>query len=193
MVGWGSGGLTGTVVAVAAATDALAFETRFRDLFRAAMRVAFRITGDRSVAEDLAAEAMARAYANWSKIRGSDHLDAWVRRVAANLALDVVRRRRPLAEAARREHDDLRARRTISIPFEEDAASREEVTRALAALPRRQREVLVLRYLAGLDDDELCDVLGMTASTARTHAQRGLATLRERLGVELEGAVDVRG
>jgi RNA polymerase sigma factor (sigma-70 family) len=191
MAGWGLTGVT-TVSLAASGTEVATFDERYRGLFLAAMRVAGRITGDRTAAEDLAAEAMARAFANWRKIATLPHLDAWVQRVAANLAIDHVRRRRPLAEATRREEDDVRARRTVAPPFEEASASRSSLTAALVELPRRQREVLVLRYLVGLDDEELGPWLGMSPSTARTHVQRGLATLRKKLGNDFEGIADVR-
>lgn len=191
MAGWGTGGVSTMAVPVIT-TDAATFESRYRDLFLAAMRVTGRITGDRASAEDLAAEAMARAYANWRKVSGLPHLDAWVQRVAANLAIDHVRRRRPQAEAIRREGDDVRARRTVAPGFEDDMAARSSLAQALVQLPRRQREVLVLRYLVGVEDDELGAWLGMSPSTARTHVQRGLATLRKKLGTDLEGIDDVR-
>jgi len=50
------------------------------------MRIAYRITGSRMEAEDVAAEALARAYASWARIVRLDYRDAWVMRVAANVA-----------------------------------------------------------------------------------------------------------
>ena len=69
----------------------ITFEGAFEPLRRAAYRAAYRLLGDRATAEDVAAEALARAYARWSSV--ADHAQPWVIRVATNLALDVGRRR----------------------------------------------------------------------------------------------------
>ena len=81
--------------------DEADFREAFRDLFPLAFRVAWRIVGNVTAAEDCAAEALARAYARWKKIHALNYRDAWVMRVAANLAIDVVRKKRPaIAETA---------------------------------------------------------------------------------------------
>ena len=181
-----TGGAIGAFDVPIVRADEVVFEDVYRHLFTCAMRVAVKVVGDHTNAEDIAAEALARAYANWRKVSRLPYLDAWVQRVAANLAIDTVRRRRPQTDAARRVSDDLRSRAALEI--EDAAVARESLARALAALPKRQRDVLTLRYLVGVNDDELAAQLSMTTSTLRTHAQRGLETLRARYGVDLEGA-----
>ena len=57
----------------------------------------------------------------------------------------------------------------------------ERVLAALRSLPRRQREVLALRYYLDLSEAEIADTLGISAGSVKTHAHRGLATLAERL------------
>lgn len=61
------------------------FESAYRDLFPRAAMVAYRLLGDKTAAEDVAAEALARAYARWGRIAGLAHRDGWVLRVATNL------------------------------------------------------------------------------------------------------------
>jgi DNA-directed RNA polymerase specialized sigma24 family protein len=75
------------------------FDDEFSDLARLAYRVALRILGDRSTAEDVAQESLARAYMRWTKI--SEYRQAWVARVSGNLAIDQLRRMRPSTVAAR--------------------------------------------------------------------------------------------
>src|SRR5580704_3333043 len=67
------------------------FEEVFPVLIRDAYRVAYRLLGDRSEAEDVAQEACARTYSRWSSVR--DHAEPWCVRVASNLALDTLRAR----------------------------------------------------------------------------------------------------
>jgi RNA polymerase sigma-70 factor (ECF subfamily) len=71
-------------------------------------RLSVRILGRDPAAEDVAVEALARAYARWASVSRMDKPDAWVFRVATNLALDVIRRRRPLVPPVDRcaPHDD---------------------------------------------------------------------------------------
>jgi DNA-directed RNA polymerase specialized sigma24 family protein len=68
------------------------FDDEFTDLAALAYRVAYRILGDRSSAEDIAQESLARAYLRWTKI--STYRQAWVARVSGNLAIDLIRRRK---------------------------------------------------------------------------------------------------
>ncbi len=146
------------------------FEAVYRELFTRAAKVAYRLLGDASAAEDVAAEALARAYAHWPRIQSLPYRDGWVLRVASNLAIDASRRRVP-ALAVR---DPLDAT--------EAATLRLALVGALVSLPRRQRQAVVLRYLSGLREDEVAVVLGISAGTASTHLRRGLDGMRHRLG-----------
>lgn len=161
------------------------FAEAYQPLFLDAMRLAYRITGCRATAEDVAAEAMARAFARWKQVRGLTYRDAWVMRVASNLALDTVRRRRPAErakQALERAHQDH-----VSCGSAEDlVATRLALVAALRQLPARQRDAIVLYYLGGLSEAEVSSSLGITASSVRTHLQRGLARLRTHLGNEPE-------
>lgn len=150
------------------------FEASFRDLFRIANRVAFRILFDRAAAEDVAAEAMSRAYARWPSIADAPHREAWVARVASNLALNVARRR-PVV---------LRPADTVS--HEDAAAAHVALVEALRSLPGRQRQVIVLRHLAGLSELEVAQHLGLGLGTVKTHLRRAKVALRVQIG-DLEG------
>jgi RNA polymerase sigma factor (sigma-70 family) len=146
------------------------FEEAFDDLFPRAQRLAYRILGERSAAEDVAAEAMARACLRWAKVRDLPWLDAWVLRVATNLALDAVKRRRPSPVSL------------VPDDGTDEAVLRLTMIEALHALPRRQREVLALRFLSDLSEADVAASLGISAGSVKTHTSRGLAALRLRLG-----------
>jgi len=146
------------------------FELAFADLYRLAYRVAFRILGDRPEAEDIAQEALARATLRWDKLH--DRPEGWVTRVASNLALDRYRRRRrrpPVQTGPLGIVDD----RTVE---------RSDLVTALRRLPRRQREVVVLRYLADMAEGDVARTLGCSVGSVKTHASRGLSALRRQLG-----------
>jgi RNA polymerase sigma factor (sigma-70 family) len=140
------------------------FDDEYPRLYARAYRVAFRVLGRREEAEDVAAEACARAYASWRRV--STYPEPWVARVASNLAIDAVRRRardRDLTEGTT--PDGLHEERL-------------DLQRALRALPRRQLEVVTLRYLADLSEEAVAAALGCSVGTVKTHASRGLAALR---------------
>jgi RNA polymerase sigma-70 factor (sigma-E family) len=150
----------------------LVFEDAFEDLYGRAYGVAFQLLGRRTEAEDVAQEALARAFVHWRKIRG--YAEAWVVRVAGNLAIDTWRKRRHVDEH----------RSTDDTPGVSPAPSalRIDLHQALAHLSKRQREVLVLRFLADLPEADVARVLGCSVGSVKQHASRGLATLRTSMG-----------
>jgi RNA polymerase sigma-70 factor (sigma-E family) len=145
-----------------------AFGEQFEELFAIAYRVAYRITGSRDDAVDLAQEALARAAARWPGV--ADHARAWVATVAANLAISWWRkqRRRDAERPAGDGHGSA-----------EHVAERLDLVRALGALPRRQREIVVLRYLADRSEADVAAALGCSVGSVKSQASRGLAVLRE--------------
>ena len=150
------------------------FDERADALGALAYRVGFRILGDRHDAQDLTQEALARAYARWSRVGPYD--EAWITRVATNLALGHVRAQQ---RAARRRPDPA----PPSAAPETVVAQRRELVALLQALPKRQREVVALRYLADLPEAEVAAALGCSVGTVKQHASRGLAALRAAVAV----------
>ena len=158
----------------------MSFEEAFPDLYRLAYRVSFRVLGDRGDAEDAAQEALARTHLRWSRLSGSP--EGWVVTVATNLAIDRHRRRR-------RESTASAEPLTLVDPF---LTERLDLSRAIRRLPRRQRQVVVLRYLADLSELQVADALRCSPGTVKAHASRGLAALRKHLDVsEDRGGHDV--
>ena len=170
------------------------YDEQFDALAVIAHRVAYRILGSAPDAEEIAQEALARAYVRWSKVSG--YAEPWVARVAANLALGRWRsgRRRTdlVAAAPRDERGDAGA--------DAAAALRLDLVELLTALPRRQREVVVLRFLADRSERETADALGCSIGTVKQHSHRALASLRTSLtddggpdpAAPTNGACDVR-
>ncbi|GIG01670.1 sigma-70 family RNA polymerase sigma factor [Catellatospora citrea] len=135
----------------------------------AVFRAVLAAGGDRAGAEDAVAEAYARAYARWETVREHPNPLAWVLRVALNVRRSVWRRLR---------------REVLGDPPEQSAAGLEPdggLRRELAALPRRQREVVALRLLADLSVAETAALLGITEGSVNTHLHRAVQALRHRL------------
>ncbi len=125
-------------------------------------------------AEDAVQEAFARASVRWERIRDYDHPDAWVRRVAFNLAVSSLRStRRKLAAYGR-----VGPPRPAPPPSEEAVM----LDQALRRLPRRHREVLVLHYLADLPVEEIARVLKIPAGTVKGRLYRARTALERELG-----------
>jgi RNA polymerase sigma factor (sigma-70 family) len=143
------------------------FEESYDSMRRSAYRAAYRLLGQRAPAEDVAGEALARAYSRWSSV--SAHAEAWVVKVATNLALDIGRQR---ARAARR-HQELIDEQPI-----DNVEMRLDLQAALRALPRRQREVVALRFLGDFSEQATAAALGLSIGTVKSHAARGLSRLR---------------
>jgi RNA polymerase sigma-70 factor (sigma-E family) len=151
--------------------DDPSFDECFDALRRAAYRAAYRLLGERDTADELAAEAVARAYSRWSAISG--HAVPWTITTATNLALDLARRRA-------RAHN-ARWQLVEQVAPDPRVEERLDLVRALQRLPRRQREVVALRYLGDLSEQQTAVALGIDVGTVKTHASRGLAALRRTM------------
>jgi RNA polymerase sigma-70 factor (sigma-E family) len=142
----------------------------------ALLRYAAVLTGDRHLAQDLVQDALIRTHDRWSRVESADRPDAYVRRIVVNLYLSWRRRaavRRTTLTA------DGQPPHGRTVPGPADAhAERDALWGRLAALPPRQRAVLVLRYYEDLADADIAAVLGCSAATVRGHAFRALAALR---------------
>ncbi len=148
------------------------FQGRFPELLALAYRVAYRILGDRDDAHDIAAETLTRAFARWGSVR--DGAAPWVVTVAGRAAIDLVRRR----STARRHL----SRELAPAHHDDEPDVRLDLQQALMALPRRQREVVVLRFVADRSERETADALGLSLGTVKSHSSRGLSALRGVLG-----------
>lgn len=157
------------------ATSRVSVEDVFRLHYPALVRLAVLLGA--ADAEDVTAEAFVRLHARRLLLRDPDRAAAYLRSTVVNLCRSAHRR----ATVARRRQP----------PADPPAASAEqlamlgedhrEVIAALNGLPPRQREALVLRYWAGLDDAAIAAAMGVSAGTVRAHVSKGLAALRHGL------------
>ncbi len=152
-----------------------AFEDLFTEEFDVCASVAGRICGSIALGEDVAMDAFARAWASWRRIRLYRRPGAWLMRVTVNRAIDVARRATP----------DVRP--TIVPDLADQVVSSIDLATALESLSPRQREVVALRYLIGLSEDEVAQPLGVSRGSVKTHANRGLNGLRGGLSATSEG------
>jgi RNA polymerase sigma-70 factor (sigma-E family) len=148
------------------------FAAEFDRLFDRAYAVARRLIGDPTAAEDVAAEALTRTYVHWSRVRSFEYRDAWVARVATNLAIKASRHRPAGRASATQDPSDATTLRLALVE-------------ALARLPRRQREAVALRYLADLTINDVALTLGVSTGTVKQSVHRALRTLRDQLGTDL--------
>lgn len=146
------------------------------------LRAVYAAVGDRSLAEELTAEAFARAFASWRKVARHPAPRAWVVRTALNTHVSWWRRRR--REVAWDDGHDPADGSTGSTGI--DA----QVLAAVKALPARQREVVALRIFLDLDTETTARTLGIAPGTVTAHLSRATAALRGRLtpATELESA-----
>jgi RNA polymerase sigma-70 factor (sigma-E family) len=151
-------------------------QTEFADFFQAnwkpCLRALVAVVGSPALAEDQAAEAFAKAWASWPRLRRHPAPQAWVVRTALNTRASWWRRRRnelPLAD-----HE-------LPTAGDPDGGLDATLLTAIWRLPRRQREVIALRIFLDLDTTTIARQLGVEAGTVRMHLSRGVTALRHEL------------
>jgi RNA polymerase sigma-70 factor (sigma-E family) len=132
--------------------------------------------GDVAAAEDLVQNTLVRTYVSWNRVRDPGLRDAYVRRIMVRVASRPPRKPMPVAFVP----EPVPGR-----PHEERYVERDALNPYLAALPPKQRAVVVLRYYEDLSEREIAEALGCAPGTVKAHASRALATLRARMS---EGA-----
>jgi len=166
-----AGGRPGAAGAPAAVTDL------FRDHHLELVRLALVMVGDLATAEDVVQDAFERLHRGWRGLRQPSSGLAYVRSSVLNGCRSVHRR-----AAVARKHAPQLAEPEATAADTAAADDRGEMAAALRSLPRRQREVLVLRYYLDLDVAEIAETLGISPSAVRSTNTRGLAALAEELG-----------
>jgi RNA polymerase sigma-70 factor (ECF subfamily) len=145
------------------------FAVFYASSYRRLLGQLFAVTGDLAEAENVLQEAYARAFVRWSRVRGYDRPEAWVRRVAINLAAMADRSLRRRARAL------LRLGPPPVVP--ELSPELLDLRDALAALPLGQRQVIVLHHLVGLPVEEVARELRLATGTVKSRLARGRAAL----------------
>jgi RNA polymerase sigma-70 factor, ECF subfamily len=163
------------------------FEQFYNASYQRLLWELFAVTGgDLPEAEDALQEAYVRASLRWKQIRTYQAPDAWVRRVALNLASSAARNTRRRAAALLR-----LAPPSVSGP--ELSAESVDPAAGLRTLPMGQRQVIVLHYLVGLPVDEIARQLRLPSGTVKSRLTRGRKNLARRLGVASSQEVQIDG
>ena len=139
------------------------------------------------LADDITHEVFLKLWRKSHRYAGRARLATWLYRLTINQSLDELRRRRRVLLAA-----DLDAAASNPISASAPAATEEaiDLRTALAALPRKLRLPLVLRYYGGLDYREIARVLGCRGGTVASRLSRGLARLGARLQPKRAGKAE---
>lgn len=146
---------------------------------RSLVRLAVLLVRDRELAEEVVQDSFVAVHGRWNSLRDPHQGLAYLRRTVVNRA-----------HSARRRRGVEQRHLQVSVPEPQAPGAdealdvseqRQRVLAALQALPRRQREVLVLRHYADLDEAGVAATLGISRGAVKSHAHRGAARLRELL------------
>jgi len=154
-----------------------AFEALYRRTFPRVYGYVATLLRDRSMAEDVTAQAFERAYRkrrSFRSSRGSE--EAWIFGIARNAALDELRRRKRRAKLEAEPED---AGASTAADVLEQSLRRESVRAALAKLPPGELELVALKFAGGLSNEEIARVVGISPSNAGTRLHRTLEKLRK--------------
>lgn len=143
------------------------------------IRLAYITLGDRASAEDVVQDAFLGLFRGLGRLNDPSRAAAYLRISVLNGCRSVLRaRKRARLRGAASEDPAVWSAESAALAGED----RREVLRAVAQLPRRQREVLILRYFLGLSDSEIAADLGVSRGTVASTASRALAALARKAG-----------
>jgi RNA polymerase sigma-70 factor (ECF subfamily) len=163
------------VVALAKSGDDLAFAELVKRRQSWLRNVLRRLCGDASLADDLAQQALLKAWRNIGTLKANLAFGAWLRQMAVNAWVDHLRRHEPL--------DAVTADEALEAPDPSNhwAAEGIDLQRALATLPPAVRLCIVLAYGEGLSHSEVATATGLALGTVKSHISRGLERLHKIL------------
>ncbi|MDX1510530.1 MAG: SigE family RNA polymerase sigma factor [Nitriliruptorales bacterium] len=155
--------------------DTSSFADVFNTHHRELLRLAWLLTGNEDLAEDVVADAFAKVYRPWKQGR-VDNVGGYLRTAVVNRVNSGFRR----LAVERREASKRASEPTQGSP-EQDAADRDEVWQALRQLPIGQRTAIVLRYWDDLTEAQAAEVMGVSVGTVKSQTAKGLARIRHLL------------
>jgi RNA polymerase sigma-70 factor (sigma-E family) len=166
------------VVTDTTSTDRPAAGGRLDELYRAhapdALRLAYLLTGDRGLAEDLAQDAFVKVVGRFHDLRNRDAFWWYLRRTIVNLSRSHFRRRRV-------ERSWLARQNVEETHVDPDVGERERLRVALRSLRPEQRAAIVLRYFEDLSEADTAQALGVAVGTVKSMVSRGMERLRKEL------------
>jgi RNA polymerase sigma-70 factor (sigma-E family) len=146
-----------------------------------AVRLAYLLTRDAALAEDVVHDAFVRVVGRFAHVRDPGSFHVYFRRTVVNLCTSHHRHDRVARAHLERERAMLARTEPATAP---DVETRDELRTALAALPDRQRAAVVLRFYVDLSEEQTAAALGCSVPAARSLVHRAMKELRERIGAE---------
>ncbi len=137
--------------------------------------IALHFLRDRQAAEELAQDVFLHLYQHLDSLKSPEHVTFWLRKVTSHRCIDYVRRRK-WSQVSLNDVAELPAATTARDPL----LSR-KLRQLVASLPETARAVVILRYQEDLTPTEIAEVLTMPLATVKSHLQRSLAMLREKV------------
>jgi RNA polymerase sigma-70 factor (sigma-E family) len=143
-------------------------------------RLAYLLTGDNELAEDLVQDAFLRVAGRFGGLRSPESFEAYLRQTIVNLSRGHWRRK-----SAERRYLSSHGRRAAEVNAQlPDIAGHRAIVQALAGLTDRQRAAIVLRYYEDLTEQQTADVIGCSLGTVKSLVSRGMDTLRTEIKSE---------
>lgn len=169
--------------------DVNAFEPLVREYEKTVYNLALRTVGNAEDAADITQEAFIRAYNSLPSFRGDSRFSSWLYRIVSNLCLDFLRSRSRHAVVSLSREDGEGEETEAEIADESQSPellldrklTREAVRQGLDALPREQRDILLLREIRGMSYEEIGEALGLEAGTVKSRLFRARKKLCEQL------------
>jgi len=156
--------------------DRDAFETLLREHQSMVFSIAWNYLRNEAAAEELSQEVFLELFQRVASIESPAHLTFWLRKVTTHRCIDYARRRRNRPGIALEDVPEPSAPPAASDPFLSDV-----LNRLVSTLAEKPRMVVVLRFQEDLDPSEIAKVLDMPLNTVKSHLQRSLAVLKEKL------------
>jgi RNA polymerase sigma-70 factor (ECF subfamily) len=138
--------------------------------------VAYHFLHDRELAEETAQDVFLSLHRNLAGLQSAAHAGFWLRKVAVQRAIDASRKRKRRPQVALDDVAEPVARETVADPM-----LGETLRRLIATLAEAPRMAMILRYQEDLDPAEIADLMAIPVGTVKSHLQRSLALLREKL------------
>ncbi|GIP41403.1 ECF RNA polymerase sigma factor SigW [Paenibacillus sp. J31TS4] len=151
--------------------------------------LAFRMLSQSQTAEDIVQETFLRVYRNLDRYDESQKFSTWIYRIATNLCIDQLRKRKPSYSPDAEMPDGEGADWYSLLPSEEATPEDQimlsetqlQIREAIQSLPEKYKSVVILRYLHDMSLQEIGDVLDMPVTTVKTRVHRGREFLRNKL------------
>lgn len=140
--------------------------------------VAYHLLRDRPLAEEVAQDVFLQLYRRLDELKSDEHVVFWLRKVAVHRAIDCARSRGSRTEISLDVED---APEVTAASEAGDPLLTRRLQQMVASLPETARAVVVLRYQEDLGPEEISQILAMPLATVKSHLQRGLAMLREKM------------